>query len=158
MKIKEVFCLSNSKTPLEHIRNYCLSEKKTKIIEKIVYHKYNQDLSDLISSYLKNENKDASAEIIEGFKTTLISNNTLSTNIRLAEEEINDIVENKVRLLEKKYKRNDFFRAIIINILSSFIFTLLIILIAIVAENQIKTWIREFGSNNNVMNIELNKK
>ena len=150
--------MSNSKTPLEHIRNYCLSEKKTKIIEKIVYHKYNQDLSDLISSYLKNENKDASAEIIEGFKTTLISNNTLSTNIRLAEEEINDIVENKVRLLEKKYKRNDFFRAIIINILSSFIFTLLIILIAIVAENQIKTWIREFGSNNNVMNIELNKK
>lgn len=130
----------NGNSPYQLIYEYCQNEKKDKIIERILYHKYTEELTELIDSY-KNDNnaKEPTNDTIEGYTATLLSKNNLSKNVRLAEEELDDVLDVKIKKIKKEIGRINFWKSVWASVLASFIFILLMIAFFLVAENQVKS-------------------
>jgi hypothetical protein len=130
----------NGNSPYQQIYQYCQKEKKDKIIERILYHKYTEELTELIDSYKKdNSDKEPTKDTIEGYTATLLSKNNLSKNVRLAEEELDDVLDVKIKKIKKEIGRVNFWKSVWASVLASFIFVLLLIAFFLVAENQVKS-------------------
>lgn len=129
----------NVNNPFQTIKDFCRGEKLNITIERILYHKYQQEINELIQSYKdENNGNKPSDDTIQGFKQTLLSENTLSTNVRLADEEIEDILKDKITAEKRKIGRINFWKSVLSSVVGSFFFVLLLILIFIVAENQVR--------------------
>jgi hypothetical protein len=130
----------NGKSPYQLISEYCQKEKKDKIIERILYHKYTEELTELIDSYKKdNDDKEPPADTTNGYTATLLSKINLSKNVRLAEEELEDVLEEKTKKIKSEIGRINFWKSVWASVIASFIFILLLIAIFKVAENQVKS-------------------
>lgn len=130
-------------SPYEIVKLYCEKEKKNKIIERILYHKFEEELNELISNFKDiNESTPPSSQVRNGYTTTLLSTTNLAKNTRLAEEELEDIFKGKIDAYKKKVGRVSFWKSVWAGIVASFIFTVLLIVIFAVAENQIKSLLK----------------
>ena len=129
-----------SKSPFCIISEFCSREKKAKTIERILFHNFNEELNELIESYRKaNDNQEPSSETVDGFKVTLLSETNLKKNIRMAEEELEDVLESKIKKMKRKFINTNFWHSVFASVLASFIFVILLILVYIVAENQVRS-------------------
>ena len=132
----------NGKSPYIIIAEFCEREKIDKIIERILYHKYNEELTELINSYkTDNHAQDPLPDTIDGFSATLLSEINLRKNIRLAEEELEEIFKDKIKKVKRSISNTDFWKSVLASIVASFIFIIILILMYVVAENQVKSLI-----------------
>lgn len=130
----------NGKSPYQQIDEFCQKEKKDKIIERILYHKFMEELTELKDSYKKdNADNEPPNETLNGYVATLLSANNLTKNIRLAEEELEDALKDKIVKIRRSIGRANFGKSVLSSVIGSFIFILLLIAIFFVAENQVKS-------------------
>ena len=130
----------NGKSPYQQITGFCQKEKKDKIIERILYHKFMEELTELKDSFKKdNADNEPPNETLNGYVATLLSANNLTKNIRLAEEELEDALKDKIVKIRRSIGRSNFWKSVLSSVIGSFIFILLLIAIFIVAENQVKS-------------------
>ena len=137
----------STESPFEHIKKFCRDRNLVKLHERILFHKFNEDFYDLIASYETSENKAPSADIVKGFESTLLSDNTLSTNIRLADEEIDEHIEKEIKKVERKYSFGNFSLSVFASLLASFLFAIILVLIFTVAQSQIRSWVDDLYNN-----------
>ncbi|MFK9118470.1 hypothetical protein ACJEBK_16520 [Peribacillus frigoritolerans] len=145
-----------SMTPFEQIRKFCTDKNLSKMHERFLYHKYVEDLTSLIDSYHPLHGKEPSDEVKEGFKGTLISENTLSTNVRLADDEFKELTNKEIVKVKKKASFLAFSVDVVSGVVASFVFTLLLILIFSLGQSQFKSWINDLYDNNNHIEKKVN--
>ena len=126
-------------SPYKTIKSYCEKEKKNKIIERILFHKFEEELNELIDSYREgNDGSLPSSQTKHGYISTLLSSTNLAKNIRLADEELEAIFKDKIDKYKKNISKTNFWKSVWASIVASFIFIILLIAIFSVAENQVK--------------------
>ena len=91
-----------------------------------------------------------------GFQQSLLSENTLSSNLRLAEEEIESILKEEIKAEKKKLGRVKFWISVGASVVGSFIFIGILIITFAVANNQIKNLlgVESYGDQDRTTEIE----
>lgn len=132
----------------ETIKSFCKNNNYSKIQERILLHKYYEDLYILIDDYKSKEGSNPSVEIIKGFNSTLLNDMTLKTNIKLADDEIKNYTEKEIRKFERKQTFKDFSYSTLASIIGSIIFSILLIILFTIAHSQVKSWLNDLNSSN----------
>jgi hypothetical protein len=130
------------------INNFCQTNTISKVYERMLFHKYHEDLYVLIEDFIKTEKSEPSDDIVRGFKSTLCNEMTLRTNIRLAEDEIKNHTKKELKKFERKQTSSAFWFSTFSSVVASFIFSILLLLIFTVAHSQVKSWLNDLNSDN----------
>ena len=121
--------------------------KDNKLVEKILLHTYYKEYNELIEQETDLESrKNLSEEVSNSYKRTLLSETNLKKNAEIALSEIDVSVDDKVKWIERKYRFKNVIGVIGINIISSAAFTLLLIILFALAENQIRPIVNSYLS------------
>lgn len=130
-------------TPYSQIMEFCKTKNASDLQSKILLHKFYKDYYEVIDNYKKKENKEPTKEILEGFESTLLSETTLQGNLKLSEEEIESAFSKEIRKHDKVTSMKNFGLSILSGVIASFLFTILLIIILNLAQNQVKGWIND---------------
>lgn len=132
--------------PFETIKSFCKEHKVDPIYEKLLYHKFITEYDD----FYKTTSCQPDSVITEDQDKTLIDSllhqNTLAKNLDIVTSEIDDMVKDKSRWIELKYKIKNWIGNIGLNILASIIFMFMLYGFYIMAEKEIKPKIQEYLS------------
>jgi hypothetical protein len=127
--------------PFARISTYCNGNKITKIHEKLLYAKFVEEYNDLI---IQPNGQPATPEQEETLINTLLSKNTLDKNFSIVKSEVDNEVKDKTRFIEILYKAKNSGWAIIINIISTMLYTILLIFFFAMAEKDIKPIMQQY--------------
>lgn len=134
----------SSKTPYTIIKEYCAHNKNSdKLVEKILLHTFYEEYDELVKAEKENR-AELSDEEINGFRNSLLSKINLKKNEEIAKAEIESCMESKTRIIVAQNKVKNAFSVIGLNVFSSVIFTLLLIILFFLAENQIRPLVQEY--------------
>lgn len=134
----------SSKTPYAIIKEYYVQNKTNdKLIEKILLHTFYEEYDELVKAE-KESRSELSEDEINGFRNSLLSKINLKKNEEIAKAEIGSCVESKTRIIVAQNKVKNALSIIGLNVVSSIIFTLLLIVLFFLAENQIKPLVQEY--------------
>lgn len=135
----------SDKTPYEIIKEFCSKSehKNNKLIEKILIHSFYQEYDEMISQE-KQKRSDLSEQEIVGFKNSLLSGINLKKNEEIAIAEIDARLNEKIKWLKLGYRVKNGFSVIFLNVISSIIFTVLLIIVFALAESQIKPLVNDY--------------
>lgn len=137
-------CMMTNKTPYEIIKEYCTHNKNNdKLVEKILLHTFYEEYDELVKAEKENRSE-LSKEEINGFRNSLLSKINLKKNEEIAKSEIESCVETKTRMIVVQNKVKNALSIIGLNIASSIIFILMLILLFSLAENQIRPLVQEY--------------
>lgn len=136
-----------SREAFTRIKEFSTARNLTKLQERILLHKYYEDFYSLYDDYKrKNQGNNPSNDIIIGFNNTLLSDMTLSTNISLSISELESFTKKEISKVKRVNGLKDFGLSTLSSIVGSFLFTLLIIILFLMGQNQIRSW---FTDNDN---------
>ncbi|MFZ4412685.1 MAG: hypothetical protein ACOYOV_06345 [Bacteroidales bacterium] len=135
-----------SRETFNRIKEFSTARNLTKLQERILLHRYFEDYYFLIDDYArKHQGNNPSADTIVGFNTTLLSDMTLSTNVNLSAAELEEFNKKEIEKVKAVNGWKNFGLSTLSSIIGSFLFTLLIIILFLMGESQIKSWINDFG-------------
>ena len=143
-------------TPYSQIMEFCKSKNVSELQSKILLHKFYKDYYEIIDNYKKKENKEPTEEILEGFESTLLSETTLQGNLKLSEEEIEIALSKEIKKHDRITSAQNFGLSVLSGVLASFIFTILLIVILNLAQNQVKGWINDMYKTQQEMEQTVN--
>lgn len=148
--MEECGCGGLIMSELKTINKFCDSEKLDSFYKYYLYYKFNSDLEEQIANHKKISKSEPSEETISTIKSTLISNSTLSTNVKLAVEQRKRILDKEIKQYRSGQNIKVFSLNVLSGVLASILFTLLIVVVFTLGENQIKSWLNDFNSNTEV--------
>lgn len=128
-------------TPYSQIMEFCKNKNVPELQSKILLHKFYKDYYDIINNYKNKENKEPTEEILKGFESTLLDETTLQGNLKLSEDEIEKALSKEIKKHDKIVSIKNFGLSVLSGVIASFIFTVLLIVILNLAQNQVKGWI-----------------
>ena len=131
------------KTPHERIKEFCSRRNISILHEGILLEKFYKHFDEIINDYKKREGKSPSNEIISGFKNSLLSESILIGNLRLAQDEIKNELEQKMGTHRTQISVKNFFVNVAASVLGAIIFALLLLLFLIIAQNPDNVWVNE---------------
>lgn len=133
----------------EKIKKYCESAQLDKFYEIFLYHKFEEDYYNQILEYKKNNNnQEPDSSTKQGYESTLLSDSTLSTNIMLANSEKERIISKEIKKVKRKTTGIAFLFNVLAGILASVIFTIMIVVLFTLGQNQIMSWLNDFYVDN----------
>lgn len=132
-----------NKSPFDYIKDFCKTRNLSKLHERILYHKFQEDFTQFIEDYCKKEGMKPNQDTIKGFESILLSENTLSTNIKLAEDELNEYLNKEISTIKKGQSFKEFGFSVLASVVASFVFTILLIMIFSMGQSQIKSWVND---------------
>lgn len=128
-------------TPYDKISKYCEDKNLSNLKKGYILQKYYEEFYKL--------SKDCkTADEILGTEKTLLSDTTLSSYLIYANNEINNEIDDQVKVYKKERSFKDFGRDILIGVLASAAYTILLILIIILAQNQLKSFVSDLYDGN----------
>lgn len=130
-------------TPYSQIMEFCQNKDVSELQSKILLHKFYKDYYEVVDNYKKKENKEPTDEILKGFESTLLSETTLQGNLKLSNEEIEAALSKEIKKHERVTSLKNFGLSVLSGVIASFIFTILLIVILNLAQNQVKGWIND---------------
>lgn len=145
-------------TPYSQITDFCKNKNASELQSKILLHKYYKDYYEVIENYKNKENKEPTSEILEGFESTLLSETTLQGNLKLSEGEIELALSKEIEKHDRIISLKNFSLSVLSGIIASFIFTILLIVILNLAQNQVKGWINDMYKTQQEMEEAVNEK
>lgn len=128
-------------TPYSQIMEFCKNKNVPELQSKILLHKFYKDYYDIINNYKAKENNEPTEEILKGFESTLLDETTLQGNLKLSEDEIEKALSEEIKKHDKIISIKNFGLSVLSGVIASFIFTILLIVILNLAQNQVKGWI-----------------
>ena len=130
----------NGKTELEVVTEYCNSNGKSSVVGSIAFSIYQQQLEELIADS-QNNGEGLSDNEISTMRTTLLSQNSLSAHVRLAEDQLAEQTRSAIKPLLKKEGFKNFLVSVGASVIASFLYSILLIIIFVVAQEQIASWL-----------------
>lgn len=130
-------------TPYSQIMEFCKNKNVSELQSKILLHKFYKDYYEIIDNYKKKENQEPTEEILKGFESTLLSETTLQGNLKLSNEEIEAALSKEIKRHDKLMSLKNFSLSVLSGVIASFLFTILLVVILNLAQNQVKGWIND---------------
>lgn len=124
-------------TPYEAIDSYCKQNKKNNCIRDLAYSVYTQQ-SDLLS-----QDRTLTPAAIQ---TMLLTEASLLAHVRSAEDALSAQVENEVKRIRKELGTKSFGVSIISGVVGNIVYSLLLVIIFVLAKDQIATWLSSLAS------------
>ncbi len=130
----------NDKTELQTVQEYCQQRSKSSVVTSLAYSIYQQQLEELVTENTNGNAAPTDAEI-STMKTTLLSQNSLSAHVRFAEEMLSTEVDKAITPHINKEGSKTFWTSVGGSIVANFIYSILMILLFVVAQDQIGSWL-----------------
>lgn len=124
-------------TPFEIIEEYCVSQRKNDCVRDLAYSIYRQQFELLI----KDKNPTTDAATIAATEQTLLSQGSLRAHIRAAEEVLRKQFEDELKPIKEHAAKDSFLFAVFTGIVGNIIYSLLLIILFIVAKDQLSSWL-----------------
>lgn len=124
-------------TPYEAIDSYCKQNKKNNCIRDLAYSVYTQQ-RDLLS-----QDPTLTPAAIQ---TMLLTDASLLAHVRSAEDALSAQVENEVKRIRKELGTKSFGMSIVSGVVGNIVYSLLLVIIFVLAKDQISTWLSSLAS------------
>jgi hypothetical protein len=124
-------------TPFEVVTDYCGKQKKSDCVRDLAYSIYRQQFESLTV----NKNPSADAATIAATEATLLSPGSLLAHIRSAEEALKAQFEDDLKPIRRRDVNDSFWFAVATGIIANIIYSLVIIVMFVVAKDQIASWL-----------------
>jgi ABC-type microcin C transport system permease subunit YejB len=141
-------------TPFAKISEFCLDKNLDKIYEKMLHSKFVEEYNDLRK---QPDGSNISQAQEQTLINILLSTGSLIKNLDIVKSELDNIIKEKTKWVELRYKIKNTGFIILWNIVSSFLFTLLLIIFFAVAENQIRSMVQRYLQPNNNLSQQINE-
>lgn len=129
------------KTPFEIIGEYCQQQDKNSCVRDLAFSIYRQQFESLT----KDPNIDKTS--VDAIQKTLLSAGNLVAHVRSAEEILRKQFEDDLKPIKAQASRDTFWFAVLTGIVSNIIYSLLIIILFIVAKDQLSSWLSSLVQN-----------
>ena len=138
-----------NKKSFEAIQAFCDNQKETVTTSErdFIVRKFLESVFDAVEKHEKNKKVYPSAEEIESIEQTLLVDNNLESFVDSARKFYLSTQQSLINDYDKKFKRTNIWRDVGIGILSAFLYSLLLVLFYIVAQDQIAGWLKDLIDN-----------
>lgn len=134
-------------TPYERIKTFCETKELSKLQQSILLNKFYENYNAMIDEYKKRQDKDPDQNMLEAYETALLSDTNIQNNIKLVNEEIENVFKDRLKSFKRRTSFKEFSISVLSGVIGSFIFTLLLVLLLQLGQNQIKSWIADWYVN-----------
>lgn len=125
----------SSKTPFQTISEYCATQKKNNCVRDLAYSTYRQQFEALTDDPATDAATRAATE------KTLLAPGSLLAHVRSAEEILRRQFEDDLKPIRAQAAKDSFWFAVVTGIVGNIIYSLLLIVLFIVAKDQLSTWL-----------------
>ena len=132
-------------TPYETIDTYCKHNKKNNCVRDLAYSIYTQQ-SDLLS-----QDPTLTPAAIQ---TMLLTDASLLAHIRSAEDALSAQIENEIKRIRKELGIKSFGMSIVSGVVGNIVYSLLLVIIFILAKDQIATWLASLSTTEHQQSIQ----
>lgn len=130
-----------TKTPFEIITEYSQQQEKNSCIRDLAFSIYRQQFEALTKDPAIDQTS------IDAIQKTLLSAGNLVAHVRSAEEILRKQFEDDLKPIKAQATRDLFWFSVITGIVSNIIYSLLIIVLFIVAKDQLSSWLSNLVQN-----------
>lgn len=131
----------STRTPFEIIADHCQQQQKNACVRDLAYSIYRQQFESLT----KDSGTDQKS--IDATEKTLLSPGSLVAHVRSAEELLRKQFEDDLKPIKSRDKRDSFWFSVITGIVGNIIYSLLLIVLFIVAKDQLALWLSSLVQN-----------
>jgi hypothetical protein len=124
-------------TPFETIADHCIRNNKSDCIRDLAFSIYQQQFESLTVG--KAPPLDQAA--LQATEKTLLSPGSLIAHTRAAEEILKKQLEGEITQIQARQKRDSFWYSVLTGIAANILYSLLLIVLFVVAKDQISTWL-----------------
>lgn len=124
-------------TPFEIIADYCVRNNKNDCVRDLAYSVFRQQFESLTV----NRNPQPDAAAIHATEQTLLAPGSLLAHTRAAEEMLKQQFAEETAKLASGMKRESFLYAVTTGVVGNIIYSLLLIVLFIVAKDQLSSWL-----------------
>ena len=129
------------KSPFDKIKQFCSDNHIDSICEKMLCAKFVDEYNEYIIQTDGNLLEELQEQTIVN---TLVNKTNLTKNVDIVKSELEKHYKNKISLMEVKYKAKGIIGSVFVNILSSILFTIILIILFATAENQIRPIMQKY--------------
>ena len=122
------------------VQDYCQKKNKSAVVTSLTYSVFQKQLEELIEDNT-NKNGAPSSTRIEVMRTTLLSDASLDAQVRVSEEMLLSEIQNTLKPILRKESIKSFWSSVSASIVASFLYSFLIIILFIVTQEQLTTWL-----------------
>lgn len=130
-----------TKTPFEIITEYSQQQEKNSCIRDLAFSIYRQQFEALTKDHAMDQTS------IDAIQKTLLSVGNLVAHVRSAEEILRKQFEDDLKPIKAQAAKDSFWFSVITGIVSNIIYSLLIIILFIVAKDQLSSWLSNLVQN-----------
>jgi hypothetical protein len=123
------------KTPFEIVTDHCREQQKNACVRDLAYSIYRQQYESLTKDI------DSDPKSIEAVQKTLLSPGNLVAHVRSAEDMLQKQFEEDLKPIRAKAAKDSFWISVISGIVGNILYSLLLIVIFIVAKDQLASWL-----------------
>jgi len=127
----------NNKHPFDIIDEFCQHQHESFIVRDIAYAIYEDKLQTVINDKIKAGYAPSESEI-NTMRETLLHEKNIYVHVQIAKDRLDEEKKVNSRTLGIK----EFLHAVLASIVANFLFTVIIIVVFMVAQNKIGTWIK----------------
>ena len=138
-------------TPFQIIDTHCETNHKSTVVRNIAFGVYEQQLQELVADKTEENGQPPTDDELRTMKETLLSRNSLTSHVRLAEDMFAEQSKLHMKPLLKKHGSKEFWKGVGASIVANIIYSILLLVLFMVAQDQISSWLSpEPGNNVNV--------
>ncbi|MEZ9083934.1 hypothetical protein [Vibrio harveyi] len=124
------------KTPFTVITDYCNAQDKSSVVRDLAYSIYRQQYESLTNDSQGDENS------IIAIKKTLLSEGNLVAHVRSAEDLLKRQFKSELEPLQAKATKDSFWLSVGSSIVGNILYSLLLIILFVIAKDQLGTWLQ----------------
>lgn len=125
----------SSKNAFEVISEFCNDQDKNTCIRDLAYSIYRQQFESLT----KDSGDDQTS--IDAIQKTLISDGNLAAHVRTAEDILKRQFQAELKPIQSKATKDSFWLSVGSGIVSNILYSLLLIILFVIAKDQLATWL-----------------
>jgi len=133
-----------NKKSFDAIQTFCDNQKETVTTSErdFIVRKFLESVFDAVEKHEKNRNAYPSTQEIESIEQTLLVDSNLESFVDSARKFYLSTQQSLINDYDRKFKRTSIWRDVGIGILSAFLYSLLLVIFYIVAQDQIAGWLK----------------
>ncbi|WP_312923212.1 hypothetical protein [Empedobacter brevis] len=139
------------------VSDFCTKNKLPLIFNRILVHKYYEDYNKIVNDYTIKEKNPPSQDILKGFEATLLSEMTLNSNAKLAEDELQNYTKKEINKYKQEVSIKNFWMNVLSGVVATIIYTLLLLLFFYLGKSQIHSWLNDLNDNDKIENQQPSK-
>jgi len=125
----------SGKTPFQILDDYCHENEKTQCVRDLAFSIYRQQFEDLTKDKANDQNA------VNQVQEVLLSQGNLVAHVRSAEEQLEKQFTDELNRIKKRTAKESFWMNMLSGIVGNVIYSLLLIILFIIAKDQLSTWL-----------------